>query len=64
MTEKVKQRRNRRCNPLSIKHRCRAIADAIGCHHSTAEKWYFEGRLQYRILRFLLERNPDLMPLE
>ena len=53
----AKRQRNRRCNPLSIRNKCKAIANAIGCHYVTAEKWHYEGKMKHRILVYLLEQS-------
>jgi hypothetical protein len=55
----VKRKRKRRCDPSSLRQRCRVIAEAIGAHEVTVQRWHFEGRLKDRIMVYLIQQRGE-----
>ena len=40
----------------SQRQRCKVIAETIGAHRNTVQRWELEGKLKYRIHRFLADQ--------
>ena len=58
----AKRKPGRRVVPGGIRQTCKSIADAIGAHEITVQKWHYDGRLDYHILRFLINKFEGGLP--